>query len=190
MGRIFISYRRGDSAGYAGRLYDRLTQQFGKEGIFMDIDAIPPGENFVKAIRDSVNSCEVLIALIGKSWATLTDEKGKRRLANRMDFIRLEIETALERDILVIPVLVGGGSIPRAEHIPKALQKLSELQGIELTDTRFHTDVDRLISAIVKKVPLIAKRETKPRRGLRPTRAARKSNKHSVSDKPKSGYTR
>jgi hypothetical protein len=105
--RIFISYRRDDSDGYAGRLYDRLSTHFGAENVFMDIDAIPLGQNFVKVINENVRSCHVLIAVIGKHWLTCTDDRGQSRLSNPEDFVQLEIYTALMTKILVIPILVG-----------------------------------------------------------------------------------
>src|ERR1043165_3354644 len=104
---IFISYRRNDSAGYAGRLFDGLSAHFGEDQIFMDIDYIEPGEDFVQAIETAVGSCEILIALIGPSWLTIENVTG-RRLDNPNDFVRLEIVAALARGIRVIPVLVQG----------------------------------------------------------------------------------
>jgi len=113
-GQIFISYRRKDSSASAGRVYDRLTGRFPSNRIFMDVDNIAPGVDFVKAIEKSVGSCDVLISVVGKHWLTATDEDGNRRLDNANDFIRLEIATALKRGIRVIPVLVDGASMPRS----------------------------------------------------------------------------
>jgi hypothetical protein len=107
-GQIFISYRREDSSASAGRVYDRLNGHFPSNRIFIDVDNIAPGVDFVKAIEKSVRSCDVLISVIGKHWLTSTDEDGKRRLENTDDFVRLEIATALKRGIRVIPVLVDG----------------------------------------------------------------------------------
>jgi hypothetical protein len=106
--RIFISYRREDSSGWAGRLYDRLSQRFGGDNVFMDIDTIDPGLDFVEVIQQAVGSCDVLVALIGRHWLTSTDEQGQRRLENPEDFVRLEITAALERNIRVIPALLQG----------------------------------------------------------------------------------
>ena len=102
--RIFISYRRDDTAGYAGRLHDRLVQHFGADSIFMDIDTIEPGQDFVEEVGEAVGSCDVLIALIGQQWLTLTDSMGVRRLDDPHDFIHLEVATALDRKVRVIPV--------------------------------------------------------------------------------------
>ncbi len=145
MTRIFISYRREDSAGYAGRIYDRLVQHFGPEQIFMDVDNIRPGMDFVEAIEGAVGSCDVLIALIGKQWASITDERGDKRLNNPNDFVRLEVKTALDRDILVIPTLVHGAGMPRHQELPSALEKLTRRNAFEISNSRFHEDATRLI---------------------------------------------
>jgi len=150
MSRIFISYRRDDSAGYAGRLYDRLSQRFGGDQIFMDIDTIEPGLDFVEVIEKAVGSCDVLIALIGRQWLTIADATGRRRLDNPEDFVRLEIATALDRNIRVIPVLVRGATMPRSTDLPDVLKKLSRRNALEISDTRFHYDVDRLIETLEK----------------------------------------
>ncbi|HEX8071631.1 MAG TPA: toll/interleukin-1 receptor domain-containing protein [Pyrinomonadaceae bacterium] len=115
---IFISYRRDDTAGHAGRLYDGLSARFGDDLIFMDIDQLEPGEDFVQVIEEAVGSCEILIALIGRSWLTNYDAAG-RRLDNPNDFVRLEIATALARNIRVIPILVQGAQMPRPEDLPE-----------------------------------------------------------------------
>ncbi len=146
--RIFISYRREDTAGYAGRLYDRLTGHFGMANVFMDVDAIGPGQNFVEAIEDAVGGSDALIALIGQDWLTIQDAAGARRLENLEDFVRLEIAEAIERGILVIPVLVESASVPSQDELPGPLKPLSVRNALELSDTRFHQDVDRLIKAL------------------------------------------
>ena len=102
---IFISYRREDSIGHTGRLYDLLAKHFGKAHVFMDIDTIGPGEDFLEVIEKTCESCQVLLAIIGRSWTRVTDQEGNRRLDNPSDFVRLEIAHALEKKILVVPVL-------------------------------------------------------------------------------------
>jgi hypothetical protein len=106
MSKSFLSFRRDDSAAYAGRLCDRLAAHFGKEQIFMDIDRIEPGEDFVEVIKDSIGASSVLIVLIGRQWGSLVDATGARRLDNPEDFVRLEVGAALDKKIRVIPVLV------------------------------------------------------------------------------------
>jgi hypothetical protein len=110
--RIFISYRREDSFGSAARLFDRLEARFGKNQVFMDIDAIKPGMDFVEAIDQAVGECDVLIAVIGPQWLTSTDADGSRRLDNPEDFVRLEISTAMDRKIDIFPLLVQGAAMP------------------------------------------------------------------------------
>jgi hypothetical protein len=97
-GRIFVSYRRQESKDFAGRLYDRLADQFGEGQVFIDVDAIEPGVDFAEAITRAVAACQVLLAVIGPNWLTITDERGRRRLDDPDDFVRLEIEAALARD--------------------------------------------------------------------------------------------
>jgi TIR domain len=110
-GQIFISYRRDDSAPWARLVYDSLFKHFPRSRIFMDVDNLDPGNDFVEAIEKSVGSCDVLIAVIGKRWLMSSDEEGRRRLDNPKDFVRTEIGTALKRGIRVIPVLVEGASV-------------------------------------------------------------------------------
>lgn len=144
---IFISYRRDDAAGHAGRLYDRLSAHFGGAQVFMDIDHIEPGEDFVKVIEDAVGSCEVLLAIIGRDWLDSKDAAG-RRLDNANDFIRLEINTALSRGVRVIPVLVQGARMPQPQELPAELSALSRRNALELSDMRWPHDVSRLIDRL------------------------------------------
>lgn len=144
---IFVSYRREDSAGHAGRLYDKLVNHFGKDRIFRDVDTIGLGEDFATVIENAVGSCDILIALIGRHW--LSGAGGTTgRLDNPNDFVRLEIAHALRRGIRVIPVLVQGASLPKPQDLPDDLAKLTRLNAIELTDLRWQTDVDQLISVM------------------------------------------
>lgn len=152
---IFVSYRRDDSSGHAGRLSDRLVEHFGKERIFMDIDTIEPGEDFVTVIENAVGSCEILIAIIGRNWLTGTGGT-TGRLDNPTDFVRLEIATALSRDIRVIPVLVQRASMPKPQDLPEDLAKFARRNAVELSDLRWQSDVDQLI-AVMERV--LAKRE-------------------------------
>ena len=99
MPRIFISYRRDESTPYAGRLYDRLSASFGSDNVFMDIDTIKPGEDFAAIIYEYIQSCDALIALIGRQWLTSVDDEGRRRLDNPQDFVRLEIAAAIRRKL-------------------------------------------------------------------------------------------
>lgn len=143
--RIFISYRRADSAGYAGRIYDRLAGHFGENAIFMDVDTIEGGSDFIKVLEDAVQSCDVLIALIGKQWLTIKDKDGKSRLDNPEDFVRIEIATALKRNIRVIPVLVDGVDMPQSIELPENLKALARRNALQVDHHSFNPDVYRLI---------------------------------------------
>jgi hypothetical protein len=145
-GQIFISYRRDDSSAWAGRLSDHLVTNFPRSQVFMDVGNLDPGVDFVEAIETSVSRCEVLIAVIGKRW--LVDEEGKHRLDNRDDFVRLEIATALKRNISVIPVLVDGALMPRSTEIPDDLKPLVRRNALEVSHDRFLFDSGRLTNTI------------------------------------------
>ncbi len=150
MDGIFISYRRDDSAGYAGRLYDRLAAHFGAERVFMDVEGIDPGTDFVDAIERAVTSCKVLIVLIGHEWLEIDDGSGHRRLDDPNDFIRIETSTALKRDIRVVPVLLDGALMPRADQLPDELLGLSRRQAIEIRHKQWESSTGNLIDALEK----------------------------------------
>jgi len=152
-GRIFISYRRSDSADITGRIYDRLVDEFGRSPIFKDVDSIPLGFDFREYLDRKVSECRVLLAIIGDHWLDASDAAGKKRLEDPADFVRIEIESALERDILVIPLLVRSAKMPEEENLPASLRKLVYKNGVEIRpDPDFHRDMDRLISALSKYV--------------------------------------
>jgi hypothetical protein len=146
---VFICYRRGDSAAHAGRLADALTDRFGANSVFMDVDTIEPGVDFMEEIDRAVGHCDVLIALIGPNWLGAADSKG-RRLDNPHDLVRLEIEAALERNIRVIPALVGGAGMPNPEELPDKLAGLARRNAVELSDRRFRTDAQLLFATLDK----------------------------------------
>jgi hypothetical protein len=148
MGSIFLSYRREDSEGQAGRLYDDLVAVFGSDSVFMDVAAIQPGRDFRKSIDQSLNSCGVFLSLIGKSWLTAKDASGQRRLDDPADFVRIETGAALKRDIPVIPVLVQGASAPKPDQLPDDLKELAFRNAVELTHPRWDSDIEVLIKAL------------------------------------------
>jgi hypothetical protein len=156
MAKVFLSYRRDDSAGYAGRVEDRLLRDFGSEILFMDVDNIPIGKNFVKVLRDEVAKCEVLLAVIGPHWLDARDEYGKRRLDNPNDFVRIEIATALQRNITVIPIMLDGSKIPNSDQLPKELEELSFRNGLYVHHASFHNDLDRLVRELKKQLDVDA----------------------------------
>jgi hypothetical protein len=147
MPRIFISYRREDTAPYAGRIYDGLCEHFSEAQIFMDLH-IAPGEDFVERIHEEVGASDVLLAVIGRSWLTTKGRDDRPRLEDPDDFARIEIEAALERNTRIVPVLVGGAQMPVAEELPGSLAKLARRQAQEVSDSRWAYDMQQLIRAI------------------------------------------
>jgi hypothetical protein len=146
-GRIFISYRRQETAYSASWLYDRLFDRYPGQ-VFKDVDSIEPGDDFVEVITAAVGSCDVLLALIGDQWLTITDENGRRRLDNPDDFVRLEIEAALTHMVRVIPILVDGATMPRADELPPSLARLVRRNALELSPARFEYDTNRLLKVL------------------------------------------
>lgn len=151
---IFISYRRGDSAGSAGRLHDRFERTFGADQVFMDAERIKSGEDFAEVIDAKLASCDVCIVVIGRSWLKSADQYGRRRLDIPADWVRMEIAAALSRGMLVIPLLVEDAELPPAEALPGELVRLPDLQAMEIHHASFHQDVDRLIERIERDVKL------------------------------------
>jgi hypothetical protein len=147
-GRIFISYRRQETAYPAGWLYDRLADRFSGGQVFKDVDSIELGDDFVEVITRAVGSCDVLLALIGDRWLTITDVDGRRRLDDPDDFVRLEIEAALVRKVRIIPILVDGAKMPRADELPAGLAGLVRRQALELSPSRFEYDTSRLLKVL------------------------------------------
>jgi hypothetical protein len=144
---VFVSYRREETAGYAGRLRERLSEFFDEDYISMDLP-ISPGEDFVEKIEQGVGSCDVLLAVIGRNWVTITDADGERRLEDPRDFTRLEVEAALRHGVRVIPVLVDGAELPNGKDLPGALARLARLQAHEVSDMRWDFDTQKLVEAI------------------------------------------
>lgn len=149
MVKIFLSYRRDDSRAIAGRIFDRLEARFGRDCVFMDVDAIPLGTDFRKHLQQAVSQCHVFLAIIGERWLSSCDAKGMRRLESPKDFVRIEVETALAREIPVIPVLVGHNQMPAPEDLPDALQELAFRHALSVDmGADFHHHIDRLIRGI------------------------------------------
>ncbi|MDQ8023135.1 MAG: toll/interleukin-1 receptor domain-containing protein [Moraxellaceae bacterium] len=145
---IFISYRRADASGWAGRLRDELASHFGASKVFMDIETIRPGVDFAKAIDDAVSSSDVLLALTGPGWLNARSSQGQRRLDDPDDFTRLEIATALRSQRVVIPVLLGGATMPSRTDLPDDIQGLARLQASEVSDKRWDYDVAQLVAVL------------------------------------------
>lgn len=153
MGAIFISYRRADSEGQAGRLFKDLCEHFGKAAVLFDVVGMPKGMDFRQTIEHRLGASGVLLAVIGKTWVTVTDDGGRRRLDDPRDLVRLEIASALRKGIPVIPVLVSGARMPDEKDLPADLKDLVFRDGVELTHARWDADVRLLIEALVPLVP-------------------------------------
>jgi hypothetical protein len=126
----------------------QLKDRFPDARIFIDMDSIEPGLDFAEVIKDALNSTLVFVALIGRQWATLTDEEGRRRLDDPDDFVRFEVRTALKRAVRVIPVLIDGATPLRAQQLPSDLGKLARLNALELSYGRYDYDASRLLDVI------------------------------------------
>src|SRR5262245_33656478 len=159
--KVFISYRREDSAGHAGRLHDSLQSHFGADNVFMDLSDIDSGTNFVDVIQTAIKSSDVVLAVIGKQWLTCSSG-GKRRLDLPNDFVRTEVGMALQHGVPVIPVLVQGASVPLAPSLPEPLKLLASHDAHDLSDERWSYDVGRLIEATEK----LAGKPVRSRRGM------------------------
>jgi len=153
MARIFINYRRDDTPGVAGRLFDYLTLKFSRRELFMDVDAMKPGLDFAQQLDRQVSQCHVLLAVIGPRWLDARDRTGQRRLDAEKDYVRIELASALKRDIAVIPVLVDGATMPPEEALPDDLKSLARRHALELRHTRFSADADMIVSAVDELVP-------------------------------------
>jgi hypothetical protein len=147
-GRVFISYRREETRHVAGRLSEWLRNRVGHGRVFMDVEDIEPGADFAAQIDREVSLSSVLLPVIGREWATMVDETGRRRLDDPDDFIVLEVQAALDRDIYVIPVLVDGAQLPRRETLPSAIRRVVDRQAIRLGHETFSADAGRLLALI------------------------------------------
>lgn len=149
MAKVFISYRRTDSASSTGRIYDRLIAKFGRKNVFKDVDDIPPGVNFATYIQDSLRQCGVALVVIGRDWLNSRDANGSRRLDDAADFVRIEIETAIQLGLTIIPILLEGASMPPLSQLPEPLRPLALVNGVAVrNDPDFTRDMERVITAI------------------------------------------
>jgi hypothetical protein len=166
MSGIFISYRREDSAPYAGRLCDRLSGRFGADQVFMDVDDIPPGADFAAHIGATVGSCEAMIVVIGNEWLNARNADGQLRMMDSQDFVALEVSLALQRGSIVIPVLVGGANMPKASELRSDLKALAQRNALILSDREFQRDVETLIRAL-ELIPGLVEKELKDKAEMR-----------------------
>jgi hypothetical protein len=149
--KLFISYRREETAGHAGRLYDAVAARFGDRNVFMDVD-LAPGVDFVERITEAVTACDVLLVVIGPKWATLSDDRGPR-LEYPDDYVRLEVETGLASpEVTVIPLLVGGAGMPQPDELPESLRALARRNALDVSDLRWRYDVGRLVGTLAERL--------------------------------------
>jgi hypothetical protein len=145
---VFLCYRRDDTEDAAGRLQDRLITAYGADRVFMDIDSVPLGIDFVDHVAKQISKCSAVIVMMGRQWLTITDRRGRRRLDLADDVVRLEIAAALERKIPVIPILVQDAEMPSADDLPDNLQSLARRNGIDLSGAAWRAGVERLIKEL------------------------------------------
>jgi hypothetical protein len=148
MACVFINYRRGDTSGEARALFNELVAIRGKDSVFMDVDTIALGRDFRQIVRERVETCDLMLALIGRDWSTVTNSSGKHRLEDSNDFVRLEIAAALKRDIPVIPVLVQGAAMPAAEQLPDEIKDFAYRNGFELSHSRWESDLQEMLKRL------------------------------------------
>jgi hypothetical protein len=160
--KIFISYRRDDSAPWAGRLFERLARDIDKRHIFMDVDSIAIGQDFTRILDEQVAVADVLLCIIGRNWIDARNVQGQRRLDDPLDFVRIEIASALRRGIRVIPILVDGAAMPEASRLPADIQALSKRNAFRLSHEKFAADgqtlVSLLLSDAISASPTVAQR--------------------------------
>ena len=148
--RVFLSYRRQDSASFCGRVYDRLIAHFGAANVFRDIDSLAPGDKFAEKIREYISQCDAVIVLIGTQWLSIADAAGRRRLDDPGDFVRMEIVEAAVQEKLVVPALHDGAPMPGPQDLPLEIAFLAQRNAIELTDRHFASDMKQLVDALSK----------------------------------------
>jgi TIR domain len=152
---IYLSYRRTESAAYAGRLFDHLSRHFSPGSVFMDIQGgIAPGQDFARAIESALNACDAVLVVIGNSWTSCTGKDARRRLDDPKDWVRLEVAAALRRNVLVVPILVDAACLPDPASLPEELQPLCGRNACELSDLRWSFDVGELVKYLEKVVRL------------------------------------
>jgi tetratricopeptide (TPR) repeat protein len=185
-GKIFINYRRGDDPGYTGRLFDWLQDVFDRQQLFMDVDNIAPGLDFVRELDERVGECDVMLAVIGKNWIDARDATGARRLDDPNDFVRIEIASALSQGKRVIPVLVGEAQMPRLDELPDTLKPLARRNAVRLTHERFSADIQGLVKALQQ---TLGQTQTPPAWPIRVPSEAKEQSSASAASQVRAGMT-
>src|SRR5271163_1273800 len=147
-GGVFICYRREETAFAARAIHDRVAERLERENVFLDVDNIDLGVDWFNVLTDRVGACDALVAVIGRNWVSSADKDGLRRIDDPDDFVRIEIEAALKRNVRVIPILVDGAAMPKASELPESLKGLARRQGTEVSPARFEADVEKLTIAL------------------------------------------
>jgi len=168
MAGVFISYRREDSPGHAGRIFDHLRVRLGADVVFMDVHALEAGVDFAEALESAVGSCDVLLAIIGPHWISATDTDGQNRLDDPHDFVRIEILGALKRSVRVVPVLVDHAELPTQDDLPDELEPLARRHAVVMRDSRWDADVDELVRSVEGLITSRGRHETGPGDSARP----------------------
>jgi hypothetical protein len=171
MSTVFVSYRRQTAAGEARALFNDLVARLGQSAVFMDVDSISLGRDFRSELNKTLTACDLMLVVIDKDWAAAKDESGRVRLENAGDFVRMEIEAALKRDIVVTPVLVKGARMPAAEELPAEIRDLAYRNGFELSHNRWESDVRELIRRLNFDVPEQGRQVETDRRPIAPGEA-------------------
>ena len=181
MSGIFICYRREDTQPTAGRLYDRLVGKFSKEAVFMDIDSLAPGVDFVKKLEEAVEQCDVMLVLVGSKWLSIKAEDGTRRIDGDRDYVRLEIASGLDREITVVPILIQNTPMPRAMELPREIRSFARHQALEIVHNRFHQGAQEVIDFIEQALPT-SDTDDFPEFSVKRTRNRAKSGKQAQED--------
>jgi hypothetical protein len=153
---IFISYRRQDTGGHVGRLADELGRRLRSTTVFFDVTAIPDGEDFITAIQEQIRKSDVVLIAIGRQWIDARDDQDRRRLDDPEDLVRLEIETALEAKVRIVPILIEDAAMPRADQLPGSIRKLHRLNARKLRNADWEPDIERLVAGLKQPFGLTA----------------------------------
>ena len=158
-GRVFVSYRRADSGGHAGRFNDGMRARLGPDSVFFDLEGIPGGTHFVERIDRELLACDALIAIIGPQWVAIQDAAGQRRLDKPDDYVRHELVTAIRRGLPILPVLVGNAPMPDRAELPDEMQALAYFNAVDVSDVRWEYDLDGVVQALGLLAPALARPE-------------------------------
>jgi hypothetical protein len=147
--KVFISYRREDTAAAAGRVYDRLARVLAKPNVFFDVSTIAGGEDFVQRIASEIANSDAALELIGDKWLDQSAPGGRARIFEPDDYVRAELRATLSRPVLVVPVLVGGAHMPKAEQLPEDVKAITTKNALPLRHESFDDDTENIVAAVL-----------------------------------------